>query len=135
MASFDDFIGNVVERVDGFTKQWREQFDSYWSGVPYGKGQASDEEFAMLFEERINGRVQRDPLTMQPVIDQMGIPVYEKPPDPHFVEALLATREGKPIVRGGADLVKRYERIRMGPQPPYGRTSQDIANSRRARGL
>ena len=112
MASFDDMIGQLLDRVDGHVKYWREQVDEYLVGVPYGKGQASDEEFAMLFEERINGRVQRDPMTMQPVIDPMGMPVYEKPPDPQFVEALLATREGKPIVWGGADLVKRYERIR-----------------------
>ena len=91
----------------------REQYREYQSGTPFGMGTATNEEFAAIFEERINGRLMRDEMGF-PVIDEMGQMMYEVPPDPYFVSALVATSKGKPIVQGGMELLKRYERVRMG---------------------
>lgn len=112
-VGLDDMVERILDRVDELDKAWDKNLDEYMAGMPYGMGQARDEEFAFLFEERINGRLMRDSKTGQVVIDPMtGQPQYEIPPDQDFVRALLATRNGKAMVEGGADLVKRYERIR-----------------------
>ena len=107
----DERVKQVLERVEGIVKMERERIDDEFSGLPYGMGRATDEEFALLFEERVNGRVARDQFG-QIVFDELGAPVFETSPDPLFTQALIATREGKPIVRGGEALLKRYERIR-----------------------
>ena len=49
----------------------REQYREYQSGTPFGMGTATNEEFAAIFEERINGRLMRDEMGF-PVIDEMG---------------------------------------------------------------
>ena len=91
----------------------REQYREYQSGTPFGMGTATNEEFAAIFEERINGRMMRDQAGF-PVLDEMRMIMWEVPPDPDFVSALVATSKGKPIVQDGMELLKRYERVRMG---------------------
>lgn len=110
---YDRMVEEVFDIVDEMAEQWPEDIEEEYPGVPYGSGRASDMEFVMLFEERVNGRVARNPVTLAPQFDPAtGQPIYEVPPDPYFPLALVATKDGKPIVQGGMDLVKRYERAR-----------------------
>ena len=112
---YDRTAEETFDRVDAMAAEWPKDIGDEYPGTPYGAGRATDEEFALLFEEKVNGRIARDPITFAPVIDPMtGAPVYAVPPDPWFTQALLATHEGEPIVEGGLELLARYERVRMG---------------------
>lgn len=119
---YDRGAEEIFDHVDGIAKQWPKDMETEFPGLPYGAGRATDTEFVLMFEERVNGRIARNPVDFSPQIDPMtGQPIYEIPPDPWFPLALVATHEGKPVVEGGPELVARYEKARLGVM--YGRTA------------
>lgn len=112
---YDRQVEETFDLVDAMAEQWPKDIGAEYPGTPYGAGRANDEEFALMFEERVNGRPARNPVTGQVQMDPMtGQPIYEVAPDPWFPLALVATHEGKPIVEGGLEMLERYERVRMG---------------------
>lgn len=95
MSTGKDFVKDVIDRAVDMAKVQADGLDEHLDDALYGVHRLTDAEFYAAISLLMEGNPDRD-----------------IPSRPGFLLAKLATKDGRPMVQGGRELVRRYERVR-----------------------
>lgn len=94
--------------------QFRPMFEAEFAGLAPGTTYLKDDEFMRWYESEIQGiPLPVDELTGQPVMDELGMQAWKKPPRPNFEQLLaLSGEDGKEILYRYSKLTGRHEQMK-----------------------
>lgn len=107
----ETFEEQVMRHAGEIVETYMESMKAQLKGSNFGAHELNDQQFMVWFQQMAQGIYQPapvvDPMTGQPVMDQMGQPVMQEQlvaGGPLWVQML-------PYVMGGPEELRRYERL------------------------